>query len=51
MNKYKLKKEELIPVLQIDNKQVRQQQIAKIQKVKAQRDQTKVMRVILKHRC
>ncbi len=42
MNKYKLEKEELIHVLQIDNRQVRQQQIKKIEKVKKQRDQSKV---------
>jgi methylmalonyl-CoA mutase len=42
MNKYKLEKEEIIEVLQIDNQQVLQQQIAKIKKVKQQRDQSKV---------
>ncbi len=42
MNKYKLEKEELIQVLQIDNQQVRQQQVEKIKKVKQQRNQSKV---------
>ncbi|CAF3749080.1 unnamed protein product [Adineta steineri] len=42
VNKYKLEKEELIQVLQIDNRQVRQQQIDKIKKVKQQRDESKV---------
>ena len=42
VNKYKLDKEELINVLQIDNAQVRQQQINKIQQVKQSRDQNKV---------
>jgi methylmalonyl-CoA mutase len=42
MNKYKLDKEELIQVLQIDNRQVRQQQIEKIRQVKQQRNQSKV---------
>jgi methylmalonyl-CoA mutase len=37
-----LEKEELIQVLQIDNQQVRHQQIEKIKKVKQQRDQSKV---------
>lgn len=41
VNKYKLKKEDVIQVLQIDNQQVRQQQIEKIQKVKQNRDQAK----------
>jgi len=36
-----LKKEDVIQVLQIDNQQVRQQQIEKIQKVKQNRDQAK----------
>ncbi len=42
VNKYKLEKEEVIQVLQIDNRQVRQQQVNKIKKVKQQRDQSKV---------
>ena len=42
MNKYKLDKEELIQVLQIDNKHVREQQIEKIRLVKKNRDQAKV---------
>ncbi|CAF1382878.1 unnamed protein product [Rotaria sordida] len=42
VNKYKLEKEEVIQVLQIDNQQVRQQQIEKIKKVKQQRNQSKV---------
>jgi methylmalonyl-CoA mutase len=42
MNKYKPVKEELIQVLQIDNRQVRQEQIEKIRKVKQQRNQSKV---------
>lgn len=42
VNKYQLEKEELINVLQIDNAQVRQQQINKIQQVKQSRDQNKV---------
>lgn len=42
VNKYKLDKEELIQVLQIDNEQVRKQQILKIENVKKQRNETKV---------
>lgn len=42
VNKYKLEKEDLIQVLQIDNKQVREQQIGKLGKVKRERDQGKV---------
>jgi len=42
VNKYRLEKEEVIQVLQIDNRQVRQQQVDKIKKVKQQRDQSKV---------
>ena len=42
VNKYRLEKEDLVQVLQIDNRQVRQQQIEKIKKVKQQRDQSKV---------
>ncbi|CAF1394597.1 unnamed protein product [Adineta ricciae] len=42
VNKYKLEKEDVIQVLQIDNRQVRQQQIEKIKKVKQARDQSKV---------
>jgi methylmalonyl-CoA mutase len=42
VNKYKLEKEEVLQVLQIDNRQVRKQQIEKIKKVKQQRDQSKV---------
>jgi methylmalonyl-CoA mutase len=42
VNKYKLEKEDLIQVLQIDNREVRKQQIEKIKKVKQQRDQSKV---------
>ena len=42
MNKYKLEKEELINVLQIDNAQVREQQINKIRQVKEKRDSKKV---------
>ena len=42
VNKYKLEREEVIQVLQIDNRQVRQQQIEKIRKVKQQRNQKKV---------
>ncbi|CAF1995783.1 unnamed protein product [Rotaria magnacalcarata] len=41
VNKHKLEKEELIQVRQIDNQQVRQQQIEKIKKVKQQRNQSK----------
>ncbi len=50
MNKYKLEKEELIQVLQIDNKQVREQQIEKIKKVKQTRDQSKVDKCLEKLR-
>ncbi|UJR25512.1 hypothetical protein I4U23_006858 [Adineta vaga] len=42
VNKHKLEKEEVIQVLQIDNRQVREQQIEKIRKVKQARDQSKV---------
>lgn len=47
VNKYKLDKEELIQVLQIDNEQVRKQQILKIENVKKQRNETKVNRFLL----
>ena len=50
MNKYKLEKEEMIQVLQIDNRQVRQQQIEKIVKVKQQRDQKQVDQCLAKLR-
>jgi methylmalonyl-CoA mutase len=50
VNKYKLEKEELIQVLQIDNKQVREQQIEKIKKVKQTRDQSKVDKCLEKLR-
>ncbi|CAF1037298.1 unnamed protein product [Adineta steineri] len=50
VNKYKLEKEELIQVLQIDNRQVRQQQIDKIKKVKQQRDESKVNQCLEKLR-
>lgn len=46
VNKYKLEKEEMIQVLQIDNRQVRQQQIEKIVKVKQQRDPKQVERCL-----
>lgn len=42
VNKYKLTKEELIQVLQIDNKQVREQQIHRIKQVKQMRNENKV---------
>lgn len=41
VNKYKLNKEELIQVLQIDNKQVREQQIHRIKQVKQTRNESK----------
>jgi len=50
VNKYKLEKEELIQVLQIDNRQVREQQIEKIKKVKQTRDQSKVDKCLEKLR-
>jgi methylmalonyl-CoA mutase len=50
VNKYKLEKEELIKVLQIDNRQVREQQIDKIKKVKQTRDQSKVDKCLEKLR-
>lgn len=50
VNKYKLEKEDVIQVLQIDNRQVRQQQIDKIKKVKQQRDQSKVDKCLEKLR-
>ncbi|CAF4970650.1 unnamed protein product [Rotaria sp. Silwood1] len=50
VNKYKLEKEDVIQVLQIDNQQVRKQQIEKIKKVKQQRDQSKVNKCLEKLR-
>lgn len=50
VNKYKLEKEEVIQVLQIDNRQVREQQIDKIKKVKERRDQAKVEQCLNKLR-
>lgn len=50
VNKYKLEKEDVIQVLQIDNRQVRQQQIEKIKKVKQARDQSKVDKCLEKIR-
>ncbi|CAF0892138.1 unnamed protein product [Adineta ricciae] len=50
VNKYKLEKEDVIQVLQIDNRQVRQQQIEKIKKVKQARDQSKANQCLEKIR-
>lgn len=42
MNKYRLEKEERVDVLVVDNTKVRESQIAKLKKVRAERDQSKV---------
>ena len=42
VNKYRLEKEEPLDVLVIDNTKVRNKQIAKLEKIKATRDQAKV---------
>ncbi|MBF0423043.1 MAG: methylmalonyl-CoA mutase [Magnetococcales bacterium] len=42
VNKYKLKKEEAIDAFKVDNKAVRVSQIARLDKIKASRDQAKV---------
>jgi len=42
VNKYKLAKEDPIEILEVDNHKVREQQIARLQKIKASRDGQKV---------
>ncbi|CAH8866549.1 unnamed protein product [Trichobilharzia szidati] len=42
VNKYRLDKEERVDVLVVDNTKVRESQIAKLKKVRAERDQSKV---------
>ena len=42
VNKYRLPKEEPVEILEVDNHRVREQQIARLQKVKATRDGAKV---------
>ncbi|HEY9172486.1 MAG TPA: methylmalonyl-CoA mutase [Verrucomicrobiae bacterium] len=42
VNKYRLEKQEIIPVLEVDNATVRDAQIQRLQKLKAERDNSKV---------
>ncbi|MFZ5487985.1 MAG: methylmalonyl-CoA mutase [Pseudomonadota bacterium] len=46
VNKYKLAKEEPVDILEIDNIKVREGQIARLQKIKQNRDQTKVQQAL-----
>ncbi|MGE4377256.1 MAG: methylmalonyl-CoA mutase [Burkholderiaceae bacterium] len=46
VNKYKLAKEEPVDILEIDNLKVREGQIARLQKIKQNRDQTKVQQAL-----
>ncbi len=46
VNKYQLEKEEPIDILDIDNTVVRQKQIERIEKLKAERDEAKVKRTL-----
>ncbi|MFP9100642.1 methylmalonyl-CoA mutase [Flavobacterium sp. RHBU_24] len=42
VNKYRLKKEDLLQILEVDNQSVRRQQIERLQQIKATRDTAKV---------
>jgi len=42
VNKYRLDKQEEIEILEIDNSKVREQQIARINKIRQSRDSSKV---------
>ncbi|MDR0275759.1 MAG: methylmalonyl-CoA mutase [Burkholderiaceae bacterium] len=46
VNKYKLKSEDAIEILEVDNMKVREQQIASLQKIKQKRDQAQVRQVL-----
>jgi methylmalonyl-CoA mutase len=46
LNKYKLEKEEPIPILEVDNTAVREAQIRRIQEVKARRDNEAVREIL-----
>jgi methylmalonyl-CoA mutase C-terminal domain len=46
VNKYKLDKEDPVDILEIDNLKVREGQIARLQKIKQNRDQTKVQQAL-----
>eukprot|EP00455_Lapot_gusevi_P023434 TRINITY_DN2436_c0_g1_i2.p1 TRINITY_DN2436_c0_g1~~TRINITY_DN2436_c0_g1_i2.p1 ORF type:complete len:764 (-),score=366.63 TRINITY_DN2436_c0_g1_i2:167-2122(-) len=46
VNKYQLKKQESVDVLQIDNTEVRNKQIARLQQIKATRDAGRVQRAL-----
>ncbi len=46
VNKYKLAKEEPVDILEIDNLKVREGQIARLQKIKQNRDQAKVQQAL-----
>jgi len=48
VNKYRLEKPDLVDVLQIDNTAVRQKQIARIEKTKAERDEVKAQACLAK---
>ncbi|MDR1968948.1 MAG: methylmalonyl-CoA mutase family protein, partial [Burkholderiaceae bacterium] len=46
VNKYKLKHEEPVEILEVDNVKVREQQIARLEKIKQERDQTQVQQAL-----
>lgn len=46
INKYKLEKEDPIEILDIDNTSVREQQIKRLEKLRAERDETKVQNAL-----
>jgi len=45
VNKYRLDEQEQVDVLEIDNSRVREQQVARINKIRQSRDSTKVAEI------